>query len=85
MHKQEQPGQAVVTLDLHGKTQVQARVALDAALRRSKGVYRIHAIHGYHNGTALREMIWREYAARPPVLRLEAVNESTTDLVLREI
>ena len=76
---------ATVTLDLHGKTQYQARVALDAALRRSKGVYRLRVIHGYHNGTALREMIWREYAARPPVLRLEAVNESTTDLVLREI
>ena len=85
MYKQELPGQASVTLDLHGKTQFQARVALDAALRRSKGVYRIRAIHGYHNGTALREMIWREYAERSPVLRLEAVNESTTDLVLREI
>ena len=85
MHKPEQPGQAMVTLDLHGKTQYQARVALDAALRRSKGLYRIRVIHGYHNGTALRELIWREYTERPPVLRLEAVGESTTDLVLREL
>lgn len=85
MRKAEMPGQTIVTLDLHGNTQFQARIALDAVLRRSKGVYRIRAIHGYHNGTTLREMIWREYAARPPVLRLEAVNESTTDLVLREI
>jgi len=78
------PKEASITLDLHGKTQFQARVALDAALRRSKGVYRIRVIHGFHNGTALRDMIWREYAARPPVLRLEAASESTTDLVLRE-
>ena len=85
MPKQGAPGGAVVTLDLHGKTQFQARVALDAALRRSKGVYRIRAIHGYHNGTALRELVWREYAVHSPVLRLEAVNESTTDLVLREL
>ena len=85
MVKAQPSGQASLTLDLHGKTQYQARVALDAALRRSKGLYRIRVIHGYHNGTALRELIWREYAIRPPVLRLEAVNESTTDLVLREL
>ena len=85
MRKPELPGQTIVTLDLHGKTQYQARVVLDAALRRSKGLYRVRVIHGYHNGTALREMIWREYAARPPVLRLQVVNESTTDLVLREL
>lgn len=85
MRKPELPGQTIVNLDLHGKTQYQARVALDAALRRSKGLYRVRVIHGHHNGTALREMIRREYAARPPVLRLEAVNESTTDLVLREL
>lgn len=84
MPKQVAPGGAVVTLDLHGKTQYQARVALDAALRRSRGVYRIEVIHGYHNGTALREMIWRDYADRPPVLRLEAAGESRTTLVLRE-
>ena len=85
MPEQRLPGSAVVTLDLHGKTQYQARVALDAALRRSKGVYRLRVIHGCHNGTALREMIWREYAGRSPVLRLEADGESRTDLVLREL
>lgn len=76
---------AAVTLDLHGKTQYQARVALEAQLRRSKGVYRIHVIHGFHNGTALRDLVRREYAAHPKVLRLEAVSESATDLVLREL
>ena len=85
MRKPELPGQTIVTLDLHGKTQYQARVVLDAALRRSKGLYRVRVIHGYHNGTALRDMIWREYAARPPVLRLEKISESATDLVLREL
>ena len=74
-----------VTLDLHGKTQYQARIALEAQLRRSRGVYRIHVIHGYHNGTALRDMIRTEYAAHPQVLRLEQISESATDLVLREL
>ena len=76
---------ATVTLDLHGKTQYQARVALDAALRRSRGVYRIHVVHGFHNGTALRDLVRQEYAANPIVLRVVAVSESVTDLVLREL
>jgi DNA-nicking Smr family endonuclease len=76
---------ATVTLDLHGKTQYQARIALEAQLRRSRGVYRIHVIHGYHNGTALRDMIRAEYASHPLVLRLEQTSESATDLVLREL
>lgn len=73
-----------ITLDLHGKNQFQARIALDAALRRSKGVYRIRIIHGCHNGTALRELVWREYASHPKVLSVKAVSESVTDLILRE-
>jgi len=76
---------ATVTLDLHGKTQYQAKIALEAALRRSRGVYRIHVVHGYHNGTALRDLVRQEYAAHPRVLRVEAVSDSATDLILREL
>jgi DNA-nicking Smr family endonuclease len=88
LHAMQKPAGAApstVTLDLHGKTQYQARVTIDAALRRSRGVYRIHVVHGYHNGTALREMIRQEYAAHPLVLRIDPVSESATDLVLREL
>ncbi len=76
---------STVTLDLHGKTQYQAKIALEAQLRRSRGVYRIHVVHGYHNGTALRDLVRQEYAAHPLVLRVEAVSESATDLILREL
>ena len=74
----------IVELDLHEKNAYQARVAIDAALRRAGGgVYRIRVIHGYHGGTALRDMIRREYADR--VLRLDTgVDPGVTDLVLRE-
>jgi len=74
-----------ISLDLHGKTQYQARVALDALLRRSKGVYRIHVVHGFHNGTVLREMVRQEYTAHPNILRIEPVSESATDLILRTL
>ena len=76
---------STVTLDLHGKTQYQAKIALEAQLRRSRGIYRIHVVHGYHNGTALRDLVRQEYAAHPRVLRVEAVSDSATDLILREI
>ena len=74
----------IVELDLHGKNTYQAKVAIDAALRRAKsGTYRIRLIHGYHGGTALRDMIRREYAGQ--VAQLETgVDPGITDLVLRE-
>ena len=74
----------IVELDLHGKNTYQAKVAIDAAPRRAKsGTYRIRLIHGYHGGTALRDMIRREYAGQ--VARLETgIDPGVTDLVLRE-
>ena len=74
--------EGIVTLDLHGKNEYQARATINGALSRSRGVYRIRCIHGYHGGTVLRDMIRREFASR--VLRLQVINEGTTDLVLRE-
>ena len=76
-----QPG--IMELDLHGKNTYQARVAIDAALRRcGGGVYRLRLIHGYHSGTALRDLC-REYAGHPRVLRL-VTGSGSTELVLRE-
>lgn len=75
----------IVEIDLHGKNKYQARVAIDAALRRSKGVYRIRLIHGFNKGTELREMILEEYDARPNIIRLERTGEGSTELVLREM
>lgn len=72
----------IVTLDLHGKTQYQARLTIDAALRRSRGVYRLRVIHGSHSGTALRDMVRAEYAS--VCLRLDCAADNYTDLVLRE-
>ena len=70
-------------IDLHGKNEYQARVTLDAALRRVRpGTYRIRVIHGHHGGTALRELVRREYGRHPQVLRLEAAGPGVTELVL---
>ena len=77
----------ILEIDLHGKNEYQARVTLDAALRRAKGgTYRIRCIHGCHGGTVLRDMIRTEYAHHPRILRLEtSADGGATDLVLREL
>lgn len=75
----------IVVLDLHDKNKYQARVAIDAALRRSKGVYRIRLVHGYNSGTELRDMIRKEYSVHPKLIRLESTGEGSTELVLREL
>lgn len=77
---------AVLELDLHGFSVIQAQAAINAALRRAKaGTYRIRVIHGYTGGTALRDMVRRRYRKHPKVLRLEmGMNPGQTDLVLRE-
>ena len=76
--------QAVSQLDLHGKNVYQARVTIDAALRRAKGICRLRLIHGCHGGTAIRDMIFEEYADHPAVKRLQRIDGATTDLILRE-
>ena len=78
--------QSIVEVDLHGCTVVQAQVAIDAALKRSRSAYRIRLIHGYTRGHALRDMIRSRYGKHPKVIRLEmGLNPGETDLVLREL
>ena len=75
----------IVTIDLHGKTVYQAKIAIDCALARAKtGTYRLRLIHGYHGGTALKRMIAAQYGCHTRVLRLDVPNPGSTDLVLRE-
>ena len=75
----------ILTLDLHGCTVYQAKIAIDAQLKRAKaGTYRSRLIHGCHGGTALRDMIRSDYRRHPKILRLEIGSNSETDLVLRE-
>ena len=76
----------IVTVDLHGKNTYQAKVTLDALLRRAGGgTYRIRVIHGSPGGTALRDFIRTEYSRHPRVKRLLlSPDGGATELVLRE-
>ena len=78
--------QSIIEVDLHGCNVHQAQIAIDAALRRSRGAYRIRLIHGYTRGHALKDMIRARYSHHPGVIRLEfGLNQGETDLVLREL
>lgn len=80
-------GQGVIEIDVHGMNQFQAKTKIQAVLKKAdRGTYMIRIIHGYHNGTALRDMIRREYRSHPKVLRVEiSMNPGVTELVLRTL
>ncbi|MFA6948416.1 MAG: Smr/MutS family protein [Eubacteriales bacterium] len=80
-------GAGIIELDLHGLTAAAAKTYIDSALKRAgRDVYRIRVIHGYHSGTALRDMVRSSYRASAKVLRVEfGMNLGETDLVLREL
>ena len=74
----------ILTVDLHGCNQYQAKIRLDSAFRRvGREVYRIRVIHGHNGGTVLRELT-RTYETHPKVKRM-IVTAGETVFVLREI
>ena len=77
---------AIVEIDLHNLTLDEARDAIDDALRHvDMSVYRVRLIHGFNNGTAIRDMVFREYKYHMKVMRVApGQNRGQTDLVLRE-
>lgn len=79
----------ILELDLHGMTCEQAKVKIDAALRRvGRSTYYIRLIHGYHGGTRIQEMISEEYGygRHEKVIRIRpGSNPGITELVLREL
>ena len=75
----------IIEVDIHGMNRYQAKTRLDSVLKKSRGVYRIRVIHGYHGGTELKEMVKYEYGKNPLVKRvIPGVNEGITELVLKE-
>ena len=74
-------------IDVHNMTKVQAITGIDAQLRRANAsVYRLRVVHGYHNGTVLRDAVRAHYKDHPKVKRIElGLNPGETDLILRDL
>lgn len=77
----------IIEIDVHGMNQFQAKTRINAALKKANSsTYLIRIIHGYHNGTVLRDMIRKEYRSHPRILRVElTMNPGITELVLRTL
>lgn len=80
-------GLGIIEIDVHGMNQFQAQTKIDATLKRANaGTYRIKIVHGYHNGTVLRDMIRQRYHSHPKIKRIElSLNPGVTELILREL
>lgn len=76
----------IITVDVHGKTVLQAKAAIMAAVRKCDGsVYRIRVIHGYNNGVRIKDMVGEEFGKEKRVKRIaRGENPGITELVLRE-
>ena len=48
----------ILTVDLHGKNTYQAKVTVDALLKRARaGTYRVRLVHGSHGGMVFWDFI----------------------------
>lgn len=77
----------VIEIDIHGMQCKQAKIYIDSILKKvGKNVFRIEIIHGFHGGSALRDMVRSTYKNNPKVKRIElGLNNGATTLVLREL
>ncbi len=76
----------MIEIDVHGYTQSEAKTRIMQILDSAdKNIYMIKIIHGYRHGTALRNMIRKNFKKHPRVKRIEfGLNQGVTELILRE-
>ncbi len=77
----------VVEIDVHNMTWIQAKACIDSKVNKAKkDVYVVRVIHGYNNGTALRDKVRKEYRKNAKVKSVElSLNQGITDLRLRDL
>ena len=74
-------------IDIHNLNQYQAKIRIESQLRRAdRAVYVLRIIHGYNQGTALRDMIRTQFSGHQKVKRIvPGSNPGVTELILREL
>lgn len=60
----------IVRFDTHGKSVKEARTLINNVAATNREPFFIHVIHGYHSGTAIRDMIWND-SINPRFLRVK--------------
>ena len=77
----------ICEIDIHNLNQYQAKIRIESQLRRAdRAVYVLRIIHGYNQGTVLKDMIRTEFSGHPKVKRIApGFNPGVTELILREL
>ncbi len=71
-------------IDLHGKTSAEAKKTLDELLKKiPPDVRELTVIHGYRQGTALREMV-RRYSNPRVERKILGLNQGSTVFVIKQ-
>lgn len=77
-----------IEIDVHGMTVADAIYHIEREVANApSGTYRIKVIHGFNNGTRIKDAIQRElgHGLVPKILRIvPGSNQGTTELVLKE-
>lgn len=72
-----------VNIDLHCQTVESARKLLTDTLKKlPEDVREVNVIHGYHNGTALRDMV-RKYSHPKIQRKILGLNQGTTIFIIK--
>lgn len=76
-------GDVRVTVDVHGLTVAQARRLLNNIIAMIRRPFSLEIIHGYHHGTAIRDMIYTDY--HNPKMISRHINMCNPGITLAEI
>lgn len=74
------------TIDVHGMTKNEAKKAIEKLIASCpKGTERVTVIHGYHNGTELKEMIQSRNGIRSKRIERKryTMNQGETIFILK--
>lgn len=59
--EESEDGKIKITVDMHGLTTPQARRLLNNIIAAVRRPFEMEVIHGYHHGTAIRDMIYTDF------------------------
>lgn len=78
----------IIEIDVHGMTVADALYRIEReVVNAPEGTYRVRVIHGFNNGTRIKDSIVRElgHGLVPKIKRIvPGSNQGTTELVLKE-
>lgn len=74
----------VLTIDIHNHTVYDAKQKLQLVVKIAPSeIKEIVVIHGYHSGTALRDMVRNDFRSKRVARKYLSLNPGITSLILR--